>query len=95
MDRARGRFAEEQRAAFLRDQVAAWGLATDIRSFCSAARSAALGRSEEAEAWLAWATKYADAIDPLSEALVMPESREPSADELRPYVRGWSPYGTP
>jgi hypothetical protein len=48
---------------------------------------------EQAEAWLAWAAKYADAIDPLSEALVMPQSREPSPDELRPYLRAGNPYG--
>jgi hypothetical protein len=92
MERARRRFAEDQRAAFLQDQVTAWRLAADIRSFCSAARRAA-GHSEEAKTWLAWATNHADAIDPLSEAVVVPQSREPSPDELRPYLRGWNPYG--
>jgi DNA-binding IscR family transcriptional regulator len=92
MERARERFAEDQRAALLRDQVAAWRLAADIRSFCSAARGA-VGHSEAAVAWLAWATAYADAIDPMSEALAMPQSREPSPEELRPYLRGWNPYG--
>jgi hypothetical protein len=91
MERARERFAEDERAVFLRDQVASWRLAADTRSFCLAARSVA-SDSEEAE-WLAWATKHADAIDPLSEALAVPESREPSPDELRPYLRGWNPYG--
>jgi hypothetical protein len=57
-------------AAFIRDQVASWRLADDIQSFCSAARSAT-NDSEEEEAWLAWATKYADAIDPISEPLIM------------------------
>jgi hypothetical protein len=89
---AQERFAEDQRAALLRDQVTSWRLAADIRSFCSAARSAT-GDSEEAEAWLAWATEYAHAIDPLPEAPVVPQIREPSPDELRPYLRRWNPYG--
>jgi F0F1-type ATP synthase epsilon subunit len=93
MERAREHFAEDQRAAILRDQVTAWRLAADIRSFCSAARGANGGRSEETEAWLLWAMDYAHDIDPLSAAPVMPQSREPSPDELRPYLRGWNPYG--
>ena len=94
MQRAREQFAEDQRAACLRDQVNAWRFAADIRSFCSAARRADGGRSEETEAWLLWAMGYAHAIDPLSGAPpVMPQSREPSPDELRPYLRGWNPYG--
>lgn len=93
MERARQRFAEDQRAAFLRDQVAAWGLANEIRSFCSAAMSAGCDDSDEAAAWLAWATEYADSLSPLSGVLAKPEIREPSHDELRPYLRGWSPYG--
>jgi hypothetical protein len=89
MQRAREQFAEDQRAAFLRDQVTAWRLAADIRSFCSAATSVA-DDTEETEAWLAWATEYAGVLDPLSEALVVPQNREPSPDELRPYLRGWN-----
>lgn len=93
MERARARYAEDLRAAFIRDQVAAWELAADIRSFCSAATRALGSRSEEAETWLRWAIHYADDIDPLSGALVMPQTREPSPDELTPYLRGWNPYG--
>jgi hypothetical protein len=93
MERAREHYAEDQRAAFIRDQVAAWGLAADIRSFCSAATRALGSPSEEAETWLRWAIHYADDIDPLSSALVVPQIREPSPDELRPYLHGWNPYG--
>jgi hypothetical protein len=90
IQRARERFTEDERAAFLQDQVAAWRLAADIRSFCSAARDSgavSAGDSEEAKAWIAWANEHADVLDPLSGALNIPESRDPSLDELRPYPR--------
>lgn len=51
MERARERFAEDQRAASIRDQVAAWRFADEIRSFCSAARdSGALATDDSGEA---------------------------------------------
>lgn len=94
MGRARERFAEDQRAAFLRDQVAVWRFADEIRSFCSAARDSgavATDDSGEAAAWLAWALRYAEAVDPLSGALPIPEKVEPTPDQLRPYLDGWNP----
>jgi hypothetical protein len=77
---------------------AGWKLAADIRAFCAAARGrcwqqTGASDAQQVEAWLTWATDYADAIDPLVGALRMPESPEPSPDELRPYLRGWNPYG--
>lgn len=97
MESARERFIDDHRASVLRDQVAAWRLAAEIRAFCSAAQtvspSTSASGAQEAEEWLAWATAYADAIDPLGGSLSMPESPDPSPDDLRPYVHGWNPYG--
>ncbi|WP_249125992.1 hypothetical protein [Streptomyces sp. A2-16] len=43
--------------------------------------------------WLDWARRYVEARDPLSRLPVMPNHREPTPDDLKPYLKGWSPYG--
>jgi hypothetical protein len=46
-----------------------------------------------AENWLAWAGQYHKTSDPLASSLEIPPERTPSRDDLRPFLRGWSPYG--
>jgi hypothetical protein len=46
-----------------------------------------------AEKWLAWAGEYRAAVDPLRHSLTMPPDRKPTAEDLKPFLRGWSPYG--
>lgn len=35
----------------------------------------------------------AENLNPLLQPLKMPDVPEPKADELRPFLGGWSPYG--
>lgn len=43
--------------------------------------------------WLDWAREYRQSINPLAKPLAMPSVPKPKPDELKPYLRGWSPYG--
>lgn len=33
------------------------------------------------------------AVDPLNQLLAMSTPKEPELEDLRPYLKGWSPYG--
>jgi hypothetical protein len=44
-------------------------------------------------AWSGWANARAEAMDPMRHPAGMPKLPEPKADDLRPYLRGMSPYG--
>jgi hypothetical protein len=93
MKHARERHAEHHRAEALRTEIARWSEVQRIRTYCSAAESAHPDAPETLK-WIAWARRYADTLDPLRTAPLMPaapESVEP--EELRPFLGGWSPYG--
>ena len=51
------------------------------------------GQSEAAQSWLLWAEGYRQTIDPLTAELTMPDIPEPKADDLEPFLGGWSFYG--
>ncbi|WP_330286387.1 hypothetical protein [Streptomyces sp. NBC_00576] len=44
-----------------------------------------------ARRWLEWAREYVRGIDPLQHLPGMPTPRDPTPDELQPYLKGWSP----
>jgi len=89
--RARQLHAEHQRATVLGEQVAAWQRANSIRSYCEAIEQHfPFGESAD---WVAWARVLADSLDPLSAEPTMPETpADVSADDLRPFLDGWSPF---
>ncbi|MEC5193455.1 MULTISPECIES: hypothetical protein [unclassified Arthrobacter] len=43
--------------------------------------------------WLRWAQTHARTISPLLGEIRMPDDPEPTADAIKPYMKGWSPYG--
>jgi len=43
--------------------------------------------------WTDWIATYGQEIDPLRHPPVMPEVRDPSPEDLRPFLKDWSPYG--
>jgi hypothetical protein len=59
-------------------------------------KSAADALDDEAKAaaheWIEWAARYAEAIDPLKQALRMPADLEPTAEAPGPFMGGWSPH---
>ena len=43
-------------------------------------------------AWVEWALAHAEHLDPLAAPPAPPELREPSLDELRPFLPGRNPF---
>ena len=97
MSEAGERFQEAQRGAVLANQVEQWRLAQDIREFVTAAQARQDGARSDGDehAWLVWAAAHADRIDPLRHALAVPPPVEPEPEDLKPYLRGFNPYGPP
>ena len=87
---ARERHAEQHRVEVLRDEVDRWHQAERIRAYCNAAASA-YSDSPDTAAWLEWAGRYTDGIDPLRLAPQAPAPLQRVApEELRPYLEGWA-----
>lgn len=88
---------ETHRAEMLMGQVERWKQANEIDAYlhAMAARVDELEGDErtDAEAWLAWVREYRTRIDPLGKRLSVTPDPEFTADALRPFMRGLSPYG--
>jgi hypothetical protein len=76
-----------------------WRTAADMRAFCDALEHAsAAGQAAgngELTAWLTWARARADKIDPTVGTPTLTSNDftiEPSPDDLRPHLNGWSPH---
>lgn len=98
MDRARAQYAEAYRVRHFEAQEAAWRHATRLAEYVSAARTQVEtlppGQTRtEAEAWITWAAATAERLDPLNTPPRMPNIPEPRADDLKPFLGHWSPYG--
>jgi hypothetical protein len=88
---------EDHRAKVLAEQVDQWRRARELDDYLAALR-ARIGslqgaQAEAAQAWLEWASGYRERLDPLSRPLRLPDDPEPTAEALRPFMRGLSPYG--
>lgn len=101
MEEAREQAVQDQLAEELREEAGRWREAAVLSQYCDAmercfgelgggADELALDSSRR---WLAWARDYVRATDPLTRLPRMPDTREPTQEELRPHLKGWSPYG--
>ncbi|WP_282697216.1 hypothetical protein [Streptomyces sp. CC208A] len=98
MEEARIRYAEAYRVRDLEAQEASWRHATRLTEYVNAVRTRVdampPGRTRtEAEAWISWAAATVERLDPLSSPPRLPDVPEPRADDLRPFLGHWSPYG--
>ncbi|MCJ0868454.1 hypothetical protein [Streptomyces sp. AP-93] len=99
MDEARDRAVEAQLAEVLREQSEAWRDSRLLHEYCHALerRLAEAGPEgsglADARRWLDWARRYARSLDPLVVLPGMPKTRGLEAEDLKPFLRGWSPYG--
>lgn len=53
-----------------------------------------LAEREEAEAWLSWARRHRERIDPLHLSLRLPPDPEFTPDVIAPFMPGRSPHGS-
>ena len=94
MERAKERYYQAHLAKVLRAQVAAWQETRLIRDYLAVLEETH-GDGDEAVDWINWIRNYANRIDPLQSSPTMPESPEPSPEDLKPFLNGLSPYGPP
>ncbi|MFD5180568.1 hypothetical protein ACFWM1_32485 [Nocardia sp. NPDC058379] len=98
MATAESAFADAHRAKVFREQAERWRQLQELDEYLAAMRSyvAALDDAhdaEEAARWLEWVSNYRKGLDPLHGTLGMPAIPKPGADDLKPYLNGWSYYG--
>ncbi|OHV61415.1 hypothetical protein [Pseudofrankia sp. BMG5.36] len=97
MAKAKVDLREAHRAKILDRQLNAWREAEELRAYLEAMRRA-IGAMEHAAAeaaaeWLAWAEQHAARLDPLGGRLTPPADPEATPEALKPFLKGWSPYG--
>lgn len=98
MGQAKIDYAEAVRVQHLEAQEKAWRHAAGLTEYVDTLRlhAATLPTGPErdgAEAWIAWADNHARRLNPLNGTLHLPDIPEPRADDLKPFLRGLSPYG--
>ncbi|MCD0450400.1 hypothetical protein LO762_14535 [Actinocorallia sp. API 0066] len=98
MAQAKLDLAEHHRAEILRAQANRWFEVHRLNEYINAMEAAAgllqdPVEAEEAHLWLAWARQYTAKLNPLNGHLALPEAPEAKPDALRPFLKGWSPYG--
>jgi len=93
VEQAKVMLRESCRGDALVKQAAAWRESSVLRDYIDAMSATAerLSDPDERDAaleWIAWAKQYADAIDPLLRPIRVPDDPEPTAEALRPFLRG-------
>jgi hypothetical protein len=97
MERARHDFRQAALAAELAGQLQRRCLAAEIDQYLAGLRAVLQDAGEQqpagAREWTDWIGSYRQEIDPLRRPQVMPAIHDPSPEDLRPFLNGWSPYG--
>lgn len=98
MEEARIQYAEAYRVQHLEAQEGAWRHAAGLAEYISALRLHAetlpTGPArDEAETWITWAESHVQHLNPFNGSPLLPAVPEPRPEDLKPFLRGWSPYG--
>ena len=93
VERAKVLLRESHRAHVLAEQTANWRRAGEERAYVDSMATAIEAISdpvehEAATEWLVWARRHAEELDPLNDALRMPNDPEPTLEALRPFLGG-------
>ncbi len=96
MDEARSQFHLDQKRRALLDQVAMWRQHQDVVAFCDVldklvSEDVNQDRAGRLRSWLEWCRGYAARVG--TNVPMAPEEKEPTPNELKPYLGKWSPYG--
>ena len=95
---AKERYREHFRGEVLQAQFEDWQRAKELERFIREMGETVSALEDEesrskASEWFEWSKTQVENMNPLLRPLRMPEVPEPKADELRPFLSGWSPYG--
>jgi hypothetical protein len=98
VERAKVDLSEAGRAQYLNEQLDDWLRANQMSEYVAAMRTriAAMTSPDdalEAQEWLDWVEAHLSSVNPLVNRLKMPALPEPTPEKLRPFMRGWNPYG--
>lgn len=96
MEEARKQAVQDQLAEVLREEAGRWRAAAALSQYCDAMerRLGELGGGadesalDSARRWLTWARGYVRTTDPLTRLARMPDTREPTPEELKPHLNG-------
>jgi hypothetical protein len=96
MERARHDFRQAAFAVELTGQLERRRLAVEIDQYLAGLRAVLQDAGERQPAgapeWTDWIASYRHEIDPFRHPPVMSAVRDPSPEDLRPFLNGWSPY---
>ncbi|WP_116201984.1 hypothetical protein [Amycolatopsis circi] len=90
---------EAHYAKILDRQVGRWRRANELRTYREALKQRLAnprpddGNLAGAREWLAWIDRHIAGTDPAETPPAMPDPPELTHDDLKPYLKGWSPYG--
>jgi len=95
---AEAKLTESDRGERLLQQVDRWRQAQHLHQYLAAMRATIDAMTDPdaaraAEEWFAWAQKYADQLNPLTQRLEMPPPPKATPEALKSFLDGWSPYG--
>jgi hypothetical protein len=98
MERAKGDYTEAHRADILLRQVDGWLRTGHVRDYLDVMQETIDNIADPDDAiaakeWHRWAEEWLASADPLAQPLAMPTIPEPKPDELKPFLKGWNPYG--
>jgi hypothetical protein len=98
MGEARVAYREDYRKKAFTRQVDKWLRAQEIRDYLQAMRAviaeiADPDAAADAVEWLDWCMSNTENIDPLQRRLAMPKDPSPEAEDLKPFLAGFSPWG--
>lgn len=100
MSEAKDKAVQAHYAQALIEVVESWQRYKTVVEYCAALETlvekAPPGHAdlESAKQWRDWARTYADSINPLTNLPTMPSIPEIRPEDLKPFLSGWSPYGS-
>jgi hypothetical protein len=98
VENAKARLREAHRAQVLQRQLDDWKQVRELDEYLRAMEETIAGmESGEVRAaalkWCSWANEYRTSLDPLRGPIAMPTPPDATAENLEPFLGGWSFYG--
>lgn len=99
MAEAREQAIQARYADELENQAKRWRKARNLREYCAALEDLlcdgdlTVDDPAGSRAWLAWIRDYIAKIDPLRKPPSMPREPQIRDEDLKPFLKGWSPHG--